>query len=152
MTMLDRHTILADLYTVPGLGEHIVSLTVDDHECRALVNVQPRSERYQPAETRALQVAQDLLDNAVVSTTDRGTSGVLHVHVAGTYRGVPFRVVSVLDEEQTDRVRDLPDNEVVGALPQLSHVNETSTGGYLAREPIPGETYRGATDETREAP
>lgn len=25
------------------------------------------------------------------------------------------------------------------------HVNETSTGGYLARERIPGETYQGAT-------
>lgn len=27
------------------------------------------------------------------------------------------------------------------------HVNETSTGGYLPREPIPGETYRGLFDD-----
>lgn len=32
------------------------------------------------------------------------------------------------------------------------HVNETSTGGYLPRERIPGETYRGTFAEPDELP
>lgn len=117
LTMADRHRIAADLYAWNGFGDKIVALAVD---YRDPVRVQVYAGGTGAGTGRTLQVARDMLDDpavTVINLEDGATTASLHVHVTGTYRGVPILVVDVLlDQADRDLIRDLPADRVLDAL------------------------------------
>lgn len=87
LTGADRHRLLADLWAVTGLGEHIVWMTVDGRGPEeSFVYLD------QDAHVAPLAIAHGLLDDRRVWATrsyDGRPVSRPAVYVSGSYRGVP---------------------------------------------------------------
>ena len=115
LTMADRHRIVADLYAWHDFGDKIMSVTIDADRP---VRVQVYAHGIDAG--RTLQVARDLLDDPTVKLInwkDGDGNPQIHIHLAGTYRGVQLGVFDVLpDLADRDLIRDLPADRVIDAL------------------------------------
>ncbi|HEX5402532.1 MAG TPA: hypothetical protein VFX16_09550 [Pseudonocardiaceae bacterium] len=98
LTNLDKHRILADLWTVPGLGEHLANVEVSGYD-RASAQVASRGDRTRVA---ALQVAASLLDGVTFEIHDYQDYTALYV--LGAYRGVATLFYAGFHEEESRRL------------------------------------------------
>lgn len=111
--LAEQHRILADLYAVPGLGEHLSSVRSYRYgRAEAQLYGEPRQEG------SALSVARDVFDKPIVKVHNVETNAsAIHVYVEGTFRGVPIDLTSVVtDQASRDIIRDLPVDRVIDAL------------------------------------
>ena len=115
-TIVQRHHALEGLYMVEGLGEYITHLTIERSRKSAcdfsIFGPDAATEGY------ALVVAYDLFAPATVEKFTYERFSTIHVHVTGSYQGIPVAArLVVANPDACDRIRDLPpDRDLLLAL------------------------------------